>query len=94
VVARFAEDAIKYSALAGQRERVVEALNYLNAAPTEFPGRAQIKAALEAADTDCSPALTHLTLPERADSLSEIDWNRGQSIPTAAHFQDTAAPTQ
>ncbi len=50
VVSRFARDAVKNSELAGQRERVVEALSYLNAFPAQFAGRAEIEAALNSAN--------------------------------------------
>jgi hypothetical protein len=49
VVTRFANDAVKISKLAGQKKRVLEALEYLSAFPAEFTGRAEILAALDTA---------------------------------------------
>jgi hypothetical protein len=48
-VARFANDAVKISKLAGQEKRVLEALKYLSAFPAEFAGRAEILVALDTA---------------------------------------------
>jgi hypothetical protein len=48
-VARLAHDAVRISELAGQQERVTEALQYLSAFPADLAGRAEILSALEAA---------------------------------------------
>lgn len=75
VVSRFARDAVKNGELAGQRERVVEALSYLSAFPVEFAGRAEIEAALTSANPRYSQAQNSAPLPGRAASESAMDWN-------------------
>ena len=46
VVSRLAKKAVRISKMAGQQEKVLDALRYLSAYPEEFAGRSEIKAAL------------------------------------------------
>ncbi len=92
VVSRFARDAVKNSQLAGQRQRVVEALSYLDAFPAEFAGKAEIEDALNSASPCYSQAQNSPPLPECAASQSAINWNRGRAIPTASHLRAMTTP--
>jgi len=49
VVSELANDAVKIGKLAGQEQRVLEALKYVSASPAEFTGKAEIQAALDSA---------------------------------------------
>lgn len=49
VVSRLAKQALEIGKLAGQEQRVLEALTYLNVSPAPYPGKPAIQAVLDAA---------------------------------------------
>ena len=82
VVARFANDAVKISKLAGQEKRVLEALECLSAFPAEYQGRAQILASLG----DARPCFSQVQICQGAVGVGDLGPSRCRT-----RYQTTSA---